>query len=81
MWDDGTFEPEEMEDHVAGMSADDLNRQIQKHTGAVFKIYSRLIAMKKIVDNHVKNATLGRQIQMPKREWMAVGAVVQAPKT
>ena len=28
MWDDGTFEPGEMEDHVAGMSADDLNRQI-----------------------------------------------------
>ena len=47
VWDDGTFEPEEMEDHVAGMSADDLNRQIQ----------------------------------MPTLEWMAAGAVVQAPKT
>ena len=64
VWDDGTFEPEEMEDHVAGMSADDLNRQIQKHTDAVFKIYSRLIAMKKTVDNHVKNATIGLQLAM-----------------
>ena len=47
VWDDGTFEPEEMEDHVAGMSADDLNGQIQ----------------------------------MPKWEWMAAVAVVQASKT
>ena len=29
VWDDGTFEPEEMEDHVAGMSVDDLIRQIE----------------------------------------------------
>ena len=76
VWDDGTFEPEDMNKEVNSMNPDSLQKQLQVHIEASVKIHAKLCTIQNNINKQVTNATNGMH-QAMQQAWRSVSNPAQ----